>query len=80
MDQLAIQYQKLNTENLKLKSRIPCLEKQALENNKLLSGFPEALWENDQQCREKVTEVISWTIPGNHYDLHEVFERATEIQ
>ena len=33
MDQLAIQNQKLNTENLNLKSRILSLEKQALENN-----------------------------------------------
>ena len=53
MDQLAIQNQKLNTENLTLKSRILSLEKQALENNVLLTGVPEGPWENDQQCTEK---------------------------
>ena len=79
MDQLAIQTQKLHTENLKLKCIILSLEKQALENNVLLTGLPEGPWENDQQCREKVTEAISWAIPGNHNGLHKAFERATKI-
>ena len=54
MDQLAIQNQKLNTDNINLKSRILSLEKQALENNVLLTGIPEGPWENYQQCREKL--------------------------
>ena len=53
MDQLAIQNQKLNTKNLNLKSRILSLEKQALENNILLTGVHEGPCENDQHCREK---------------------------
>ena len=79
MDQLVIQNQKLNTEIPKLKSRILSLEKQALENNILLTGVPKGPWKNNQQYREKVTEAMSWTIPGNHNDLHEAFERATKI-
>ena len=79
MDQLAIQNQKLNTENLNLKSGVLSLEKQALENNILLTGVPKGPWENYQHCREKVTEAISWTILGNHNDSDEAFERATEI-
>ena len=79
MDQLAIQKQKMNTENLNQKSRILSIEKQALENNILLTGVPKLPWENDQQCREKVTEAISCTIPGNHKDLHEAFKIATKI-
>ena len=47
MNHLAIQNQKLNTENLKLKFRILSLEKQALENNVLLTGIPKGPWEND---------------------------------
>ena len=43
------------------------------------TGVPEGPWESYQQCRGKVTKVISWTIPGNHNDLHEAFERATKI-
>ena len=58
MDQLVIQNQKLNTKNLKLKSKKSSLGKQALENNILLTGVPEGPQENDKQCREKVTEVI----------------------
>ena len=41
MDHLAIQNQKLNTENLKLKSSILSVEKQALQNNVLLTGVPK---------------------------------------
>ena len=79
MDQLAIQNQKLITDYLNLKSRILSLEKQALENNVLQTGVPEGPWENDQQCREKVTELISWTIPWNYNDPYEAFERATKM-
>ena len=78
MDLPAIKNQKFNTVNFKLKSRILSLEKQALENNVLLTRVPKGPWENNQ-CREKVTEAISWTIPGNHNDLHEAFARATKI-
>ena len=44
-----------------------------------MTGVPEGPWENDQQCRENITEAISWPIPGNYNDLHEAFERATKI-
>ena len=70
----------MNTENLNLKSRILSLEKQASENNILLTGVPEGPWENDQQCREKVTKAISWTIPGNHYDSHEALRGLQKFQ
>ena len=44
----------MNTENLNLKSRILSLEKQALQDNLLLTGVPEGPLENENNVEKKL--------------------------
>ena len=38
------------------------LESLQLENKVLLSGVPESAWEIVDQCRDKIIEILLWTI------------------